>query len=134
MSRCNKIMMNENGEAMTSEKGKPIRCKLKVGHSGRHHWYRLFGDRASWRWNECECEKMRPPMKKIKMYLYHDIIEELLKKEEGWIAELDSWQKELVDKTLHIMKENKKRKEKDIKAIEEMRELLQGAIKKCNHQ
>jgi len=124
--------MNENGEAMTNEKGKPIRCKLKVGHSGHHHWYRLFGDRASLRWNDSECEKMQPPIKKIKMLPYHNIIEELLKKEEGWIAELDSLQKELMYKTYHIIKEDNKRKERYIEVIEELTELLRG-LKKCNH-
>jgi len=64
-------------------------------------------------------------MEKIKLYPYQDIIEKLLKKEKGWIAELDSLQKELMDKTLHIIKEDNKRKEKYIKVIEEMRDLLQ---------
>ena len=68
-------------------------------------------------------------MEKIKMDSYQDIIEELLKKEEGWIDELDSLQKELMDKTLHILKEDNKRKERSIKVLEELKELLQGLKK-----
>ena len=63
--------------------------------------------------------------KKIKLFPYQDIIEELLKKEKGWIAELASLQQELTDKTLHLLQEDNKRGEKYIKVLEEMRELLQ---------
>ena len=69
-------------------------------------------------------------MEKIKLYPYQDIIEKLLKKEEGWIAELDSLQKELTDKTLYVIKKDNKRKEKHIKVIEEMREEMRGLLQK----
>jgi len=68
-------------------------------------------------------------MEKIKLYPYQDIIEKLLKKEEGWIAELDSLQKELMGKTLHIIKEDAKKKERYIKVINEIKELLHGLKK-----
>ena len=69
-------------------------------------------------------------MEKIKLYPYQDIIEKLLKKEEGWIAELDSLQKELTDKTLYVIKKDNKRKEKHIKVIEEMREEMRELLQK----
>lgn len=68
--------------------------------------------------------KENKSMKKIKLYPYQDIIEKLLKKEKGWIADLDSLQKEIVNKTLYILQEDNKRKEKYIKVFEEIRELL----------
>lgn len=68
--------------------------------------------------------------KGIKLYPYQDIIEEMLKKEEGWIAELDSLQKELTEKTLHLMKKEKKRNERYIKLMDELKESLQMELNK----
>ena len=66
----------------------------------------------------------------MKLDPYRDIVEELLKKEEGWIAELDSLQKELMDKTLHLMEEDNKRQERYINLMEELKELLQVELNK----
>jgi len=50
--------------------------------------------------------------------------EHMRQMKEGRIAELDSLQKELMGKTLHIIKEDTKRKERCIKVINEIKELL----------
>ena len=34
---------------------KLLRCKLKKGHLGRHHWHGWFND-PIWKWNDSECK------------------------------------------------------------------------------